>query len=87
MPAPHGKEVSQEGFLQSSRSPHPCVEEYEGDRRNFGIEKCNSDWILEIDSDEHVSNVLANEILEIMSIKEKNIQTIILKLIILLATN
>ena len=45
--------------------------EYEGDRRNFGIEKCNSDWILEIDSDEHVSNVLANEILEIMSIKEK----------------
>jgi len=37
---------------------------YEGDRRNFGIEKCKSNWIIEIDSDEHVSESLANEILE-----------------------
>ena len=29
--------------------------EYEGDRRNYGIEKCSSEWILEIDADEHIS--------------------------------
>ena len=38
--------------------------EYEGDRRNFGIEKCKSEWILEIDADEHVSNKLGIEIIE-----------------------
>ena len=38
--------------------------EYEGDRRNFGIEKCKSNWIIEIDADEHISKSLANEILE-----------------------
>tara|TARA_B100001123_G_C15017809_1_gene910249 strand:+ start:102 stop:872 length:771 start_codon:yes stop_codon:yes gene_type:complete len=38
--------------------------EYEGDRRNFGIEKCKSNWIIEIDADEHISYTLANEILE-----------------------
>ena len=38
--------------------------EYEGDRRNFGIEKCESSWIIEIDTDEHISNDLAKEILE-----------------------
>ena len=37
---------------------------YEGDRRNFGIEKCNSNWIIEIDADEHISYSLANEIIE-----------------------
>jgi len=36
--------------------------EYEGERRNFGIKKCTSDWILEVDSDEHISKDLANEI-------------------------
>ena len=38
--------------------------EYEGDRRNFGIEKCKSEWILEIDADEHISNKLGIEIIE-----------------------
>ena len=38
--------------------------ESEGERRNYGISKCNSDWILEIDADEVVSKKLANEILE-----------------------
>lgn len=37
--------------------------EFEGDRRNFGINKCTSDWILEIDADEHVSSHLSEEIL------------------------
>ena len=35
----------------------------EGKRRNFGLSKCKSDWILEIDSDEVVSKKLADEIL------------------------
>jgi len=38
--------------------------EYEGERRNFGISKCNSEWIIEIDTDEHISESLAKEILE-----------------------
>ena len=32
----------------------------EGDRRNFGIEKCKSNWIIEIDADEHISKSLAD---------------------------
>ena len=36
--------------------------EYEGDRRNFGIKKCKSSWIIEIDADEHISKNLADEI-------------------------
>ena len=36
----------------------------EGDRRNVGIQACDSDWILEVDSDERVSTLLANEIKE-----------------------
>ncbi len=35
----------------------------EGKRRNFGISKCKSEWILEVDADEVVSKKLANEIL------------------------
>ncbi len=35
----------------------------EGERRNFGIEKCTSDWILEVDADERVSLELKSEIL------------------------
>ncbi len=31
----------------------------EGDRRNAGIEFCRGDWVLEVDSDEHVSEELA----------------------------
>lgn len=40
--------------------------EIEGDRRNFGISKCSSEWILEIDSDELISNELAIEILDMI---------------------
>ncbi len=36
--------------------------EFEGDRRNFGIKKCCSDWVLEIDADEIVSEKLSFEI-------------------------
>ena len=35
----------------------------EGQRRNFGIKKCTSDWILEIDADEVVPKNLKKEIL------------------------
>ena len=45
--------------------------EFEGERRNFGIEKCKNDWILEIDADEHVSENLAKEIIN--SINTPNI--------------
>ena len=34
----------------------------EGKRRNFGITKCSSDWILEIDADEIITPSLAIEI-------------------------
>ena len=39
----------------------------EGDRRNVGIQACDSDWILEVDSDERVSTLLAAEIKEAKS--------------------
>ena len=45
--------------------------EIEGDRRNFGINKCKCDWILEIDSDERVPKKLAKEILEVTKTSEK----------------
>tara|TARA_B100000989_G_scaffold298746_1_gene289559 strand:+ start:8768 stop:9526 length:759 start_codon:yes stop_codon:yes gene_type:complete len=35
----------------------------EGERRNYGISKCNYDWIFEIDADERVTKELQNEIL------------------------
>ena len=38
----------------------------EGRRRNFGIDKCNSTWILEIDADEVVSNDLSKEIKQVI---------------------
>ncbi len=34
----------------------------EGERRNFGIEQCTGEWILEIDADERVTKELAEEI-------------------------
>jgi len=37
---------------------------FEGERRNFGINKCNSKWVLELDADEHVSLQLGKEIIE-----------------------
>lgn len=36
--------------------------EIEGERRNAGIAACRGDWILEVDSDEHVTPALAVEI-------------------------
>ena len=42
----------------------------EGQRRNFGIEKCNHDWILEIDADEVVSEKLSVEIKKNISKEE-----------------
>ena len=37
--------------------------EIEGDRRNYGIEKCKNEWILEIDADERIDLNLSKEIL------------------------
>ncbi len=45
--------------------------ESEGKRRNYGISKCSSNWILEIDADELVCNELKKEI-----IKKINVQNI-----------
>ena len=45
--------------------------EIEGDRRNFGLNKCNCEWILEIDSDERISKKLAKEILEVIKTSKK----------------
>ena len=42
----------------------------ERERRNFGISKCTSNWILEIDADEVVNDTLAKEIGD--KIKDKN---------------
>ena len=36
----------------------------EGERRNFGLNKCKGDWVLEIDADEHVTKGLLIEIKE-----------------------
>ena len=36
--------------------------EREGDRRNAAIAACSSDWVLEVDADEHVPLQLAEEI-------------------------
>ncbi|HUZ72651.1 MAG TPA: glycosyltransferase family 2 protein [Stellaceae bacterium] len=36
--------------------------EIEGERRNAGIGACRGDWILEVDSDEHVTSALAVEL-------------------------
>ena len=44
--------------------------ESEGYRRNYGISKCKSDWILEIDADEVIGKTLAKEI--IRKIQAKN---------------
>lgn len=34
----------------------------EGERRNTGIDACKTDWVLEVDADEHVPQALAQEI-------------------------
>ncbi len=38
----------------------------EGERRNFGINKCTKKWILEIDADERVSDDLKAEIISVI---------------------
>lgn len=40
--------------------------ENEGERRNFGISRCKFDWILEVDADERVSQLLKKEILKVI---------------------
>lgn len=40
----------------------------EGDRRNTGIQACSSDWVLEVDADEHVPPALAAEIRDVIAI-------------------
>ncbi len=40
--------------------------ENEGQRRNFGIQKCSGDWVLEIDADERASKALGLEIRNII---------------------
>ena len=44
----------------------------EAERRNYGINKCKSDWILEIDADEIISPKLSNEIKEKISLKNSD---------------
>lgn len=41
--------------------------EVEGDRRNAGIGACTSDWVLEVDADEHVPPELAAEIRRVIA--------------------
>ena len=43
----------------------------EGKRRNYGIKKCNGEWIFEIDADERVSKDLKKEIINVVK-KSKN---------------
>ncbi|CCQ73898.1 glycosyltransferase family 2 protein [Magnetospira sp. QH-2] len=38
----------------------------EGGRRNAGINACRSDWVLEVDADEHVPKALAAEIRQVI---------------------
>ena len=38
----------------------------EGNRRNYGIQKCNGKWIFEIDADERVPKDLKNEIINVV---------------------
>ena len=38
----------------------------EGERRNYGIEKCNGKWVFEIDADGKGSNNLKNEIINVV---------------------
>jgi glycosyltransferase involved in cell wall biosynthesis len=55
---------------------HKIVEgawEFEGERRNKGIESCTSDWIIDADADEWISDDLANEILETIATTEFDI--------------
>ena len=42
----------------------------EGERRNYGISKCKSEWILEIDADERVSEFLRKEIKEVINVSK-----------------
>ena len=39
----------------------------EGDRRNTGIAACRTDWVLEVDADEHVPPALAEEIRRVIA--------------------
>lgn len=39
----------------------------EGERRNYGIQKCSYEWILEIDADERVSKKLGEEVMSLIN--------------------
>ncbi len=39
----------------------------EGDRRNTGIAACRTDWVLEVDADEHVPPALADEVRRVIA--------------------
>ena len=60
------KEIAKK-FTKKIYSGNWCIE---GDRRNFGIKKCNNDWILEIDADERVSKKLKNEIKNVIQVSK-----------------
>ena len=53
--------------LQYTKKIYRGCWESEGQRRNYGLSKCNSNWILEIDADEVVSKNLAKEIIKKIS--------------------
>lgn len=61
---------SKEIALSCGARVHEGDFEREGDRRNFGIDQCQGDWILEVDADEWVSPELAQEIRRV--IKEES---------------
>ncbi len=42
----------------------------EGKRRNYGISKCRSEWILEVDADEVIEKKLSQEIIKKIKIKQ-----------------
>ena len=54
------------GWLSRDRAPTEHVVEgdwlIEGERRNLGLDTCTGDWILEVDADERVSQVHADDV-------------------------
>ena len=44
----------------------------EGERRNYGIKKCNGKWVFEIDADERVPNNLKYEIISVVRSSEND---------------
>ena len=58
-------------FLTDKRIKYYYQENYgPATARNYGISKCKSEWILEIDADERVSEFLSREIKEVIRISK-----------------